>query len=101
MSTLVLVLIAQTANEIGKMLRHTLVDHVVVHGAQLLSDPGLNLPAQTGFLMGSSGGWPCHGVLALRLLRDRFKVGLTVLHRVIFPPFAHCRHPQNPQLNVR
>src|SRR5580704_10514393 len=80
----ILVLIAQAANQIGDMLRHALIDDIVVHSAQLLSDPGLDLATQTRFRLMLSG-CPGHGILALRLLRDRLnrlKVGLTVLHIV-------------------
>src|SRR3984893_19228304 len=96
----VLVLIAEAANEVGEMRRHALIDEVVVHGAQLLPDTGLHLPAQTGFFVGSGGG-PSHWILALRLVRNGFEVGLTMLHHVVFPPVAHCRNSQNPQCNVR
>jgi hypothetical protein len=45
--------------------------------------------------------WPAHGVPRLRLIRiwlalirrHRFKIGPTVLHFVIFPPFAHILSP--------
>jgi hypothetical protein len=39
--------------------------------------------------------------VALRLVRNGFEVGFTVLHRVVFPPIAHCHHSENPQSNVR
>jgi len=38
-----LILVAEPPDEILNVLWHALVDDVVVHGAQLLADSGLNL----------------------------------------------------------
>ena len=40
------VLLAQPANQIGDVLRHAFLDDIVVHGAQLVADSGLNLGIQ-------------------------------------------------------
>src|ERR1700688_3989011 len=57
----ILVLVTQAANQIGEMVRHALIDDVVVHRAQLLPDPGLNLTAQACFgLLVRTG--PAHGI---------------------------------------
>src|SRR6202043_2148074 len=46
MPRLASVLFAQAADQVGDMRRHALIDDVVVHGPQLLSDLGLNLSSQ-------------------------------------------------------
>ena len=43
-------------DKISDLRRHALLDNVVVHGSQLLSDPGLDLSAQAGFGL-LSGAW--------------------------------------------
>ncbi len=58
----ILVLIAQSPNQIGEMRRHALIDDVVINGAQLLADAGLNLPAESRFGLWGSGS--DHVVLA-------------------------------------
>jgi hypothetical protein len=74
------------------MLRYALIDHVIVHRAQLLADPGLHLPTEAGF--GLSGAR--HGFLMFRFLSRglyRLNVGLAVLHFRL-PPFTRsCRPP--------
>jgi hypothetical protein len=100
---LILVLIAQAPNQIGQMLRYALIDDVVVHGAQLLADPSLNFPAQTGFGLVGRRRWSRHFIRARRLFCDRLKIGLTVFHRVVFSPFAHnaVSTPSGTPINVR
>jgi DNA-directed RNA polymerase specialized sigma24 family protein/AmiR/NasT family two-component response regulator len=95
-SSSVAVLVAEPTNKIGDVLRHALIDDVVVHGPQLLADPRLNFPAQTCFGLVGVGSWPGHRILRLRVRRDRLNrlnVGLAVLHVVVFSPFAHLPHP--------
>src|SRR6516225_1671015 len=82
------------------MLGHALVDDIIIHGAQLLPDPGLNFAAQARLAPVVSSGWPRHWILALRFLRDRVQTGLAVLHRVVFPPFAHCRYLRSTCANA-
>jgi hypothetical protein len=92
------VLIAQAADQIGDMLRHALVDDVVVHRPQLLADLGLDLAAQPclGFrgvkrrAHGISGFWLVRSWL-VRFRLYRFEIGPTVFHFAIFPPFAHAK----------
>src|SRR5580698_1787040 len=97
------VLIAQAADQIGDMLRHALIDDVVVHRPQLLADLGLDLAAQPrlGFLCvkrrahGISGFWLVRSWLVrswlVRFRQYRFEIGPTVFHFAIFPPFAHVK----------
>src|SRR5579863_9906081 len=89
----ILVLVAQPANQIGEVRGHALINDLVVHCAQLLADPRLDFPAQTGFGLVGGGGWRGHWLLVLRILDrlQRFKVGFAVLHCVVFTPFTHCR----------
>jgi hypothetical protein len=54
-------LVAQPPNQIGEMLGYALIDDVVVHGSQLLPDPGLNFPTQTCFGLVGSGGLSATG----------------------------------------
>src|SRR5580704_15038166 len=92
------VLIAQAADQIGDMVRHALIDDVVVHGPQLLADLGLDLTAQSclGFrgihrrAHGISGFWLVRSWL-VRLRLYRFEIGPSVFHFAIFPPFAHVK----------
>src|SRR5579862_7415976 len=92
------VLIAQAADQIGDMLRHALIDDVVVHRPQLLADLGLDLTAQSclGFrgihrrAHGISGFWLVRSWL-VRFRLYRFEIGPTVFHFAIFPPFAHVK----------
>src|SRR5580693_2185623 len=90
------VLIAQAADQIGDMLRHALIDDVVVHRPQLLADPGLDLTAQP--CLGFRGdNRRAHCISDFWLVRSwlvrfrlyRFEIGPTVVHFAIFPPFAH------------
>jgi hypothetical protein len=91
-------LIAQAADQIGDMLRHALIDDVVVHRPQLLADLGLDLAAQSclGFrgvkrrAHGISGFWLVRSWL-VRFRLYRFEIGPTVFHFAIFPPFAHAK----------
>jgi hypothetical protein len=90
------VLIAQAADQIGDMLRHALIDDVVVHRAQLLADLGLDLTSQPCF--GFRGGnQRAHCISDFWLVRSwlvrfrlyRFEICPTVFHFAIFSPFAH------------
>src|SRR5579862_5692403 len=93
-----LVLIAQAADQIGDMRRHALIDDVVVHRAQLLTDLGLDLTAQPclGFwgidrrAHGISGFWLVRSCF-VRFRLYCFEIGPTVFHFAIFPPFAHVK----------
>ena len=80
------------------MLRHALIDDVVVHGPQLLADLGLDLTAQP--CLGFRGiNRRAHGISDFWLVRSwlvrfrlyRFEIGPTVFHFAIFPPLAHVK----------
>src|SRR5277367_2679916 len=43
------ILVVETGEQLVDVIRHTLADDVVVHGSQLLPDPGLDLSAKTRF----------------------------------------------------
>ena len=79
------VLLAEPADKIADVLRHALADDVVVHGAQLLPDPGLDLAAQTGFRLMRLFDWPAHGFPNLRLARIWFAL---IRHRFTGYHFA-------------
>src|SRR6202040_2948957 len=92
------VLIAQAADQIGDMLRHALIDDVVVHRPQLLADLGLDLTAQPCLGFGGIDR-RAHGISSFCLVRSwlirfrfyRFEIGPTVFHFAIFPPLAHVK----------
>src|SRR5580704_16463363 len=92
------VLIAQAADQIGDMLRHALIDDVVVHRPQLLADLGLDLTAQPGLGFGVIDR-RAHGISGFWLIRSwlvgfrlySFEIGPSVFHFAIFPPFAHVK----------
>jgi len=100
------VLFAEPADKISDVLRNALADDIVIHGAQLLPDPGLDLSAQASLRLVRLVDWPAHGVPGMRLVRIRFalircyrfKTSFTVLHSVIFPPFAHLPNPYTHRL---
>src|SRR5450830_1533121 len=45
---LILAIAVETIEQFGKPVRYTLVHHVVVHGAQLLAEPGLYFAPELG-----------------------------------------------------
>src|SRR5690349_10220895 len=83
----------QLSQQIDKSVRHPLADHVVVHCAQVVTDPRLNLPTEPG--------------LGLRLARGRRvllqeRIGLNSLSFLHFPhqPLSFRRHSTYTQCST-